>query len=126
MVVFPRKSRRRLPRGALSFDAPGQVVLQLAALASAAALAALLANAARSTLAALVAAVLQSTPTDWTSGPALITTGWVLTFAASTLMFRWGLSRALAAVVVPLFRRRRFECEAYFGPGLKGQPRLDF
>jgi hypothetical protein len=112
MVVFPRKSRRRLPRGALSFDAPGQVVLQLAALASAAALAALLANAARSTVAALVAAVLQSTPTDWTSGPALITTGWVLTFAASTLMFRWGLSRALAAVVVPLFRRRRFECEA--------------
>ncbi|RZJ47610.1 MAG: hypothetical protein EON87_00160 [Brevundimonas sp.] len=125
MVVFPEKSRRRLLRGALSFASPSQVVLQLAALASAAALGLLLANAARNTLAALVTAVLQSTPTDWTSGPALITTGWVLTFAGLTLLFRWGLSRALATAVVPLFRRRRFECEAYFGPGLKGQPRLD-
>lgn len=125
MVTTLGKSRRRLPRGLLSFASPGQVAIQLAALASALALALLVTEAASNTFMALVTAFQQSTPTEWMSANALFTTAWVLTFVGSVALFKWGLSRALATVLVPLARRRRFQSEAHFGPGLKGHSRLD-
>lgn len=125
MVTILGKSRRRLPKGALSFASDGSVALQLTALATGAGLGWLVANAARDAFASLVAAYQQSAPGDWLSGAAVVATVWVLAFVGSTLLFRWGLSRALRTVIVPLARRRRFQSEAYFGPGLKSQPRLD-
>lgn len=89
------------------------------------ALAGLVANAARDAFTALVVAYENSGPGDWLTSTALVTTLWVLAFAGSALIFKWGLSRALRMVVLPLARRRRFQSEAYFGPGLKSQPRLD-
>ena len=125
MVTIFEKSRRRLPKGALSFASEVSVALQLTALAMGAALGWLVADASRAAFASLVAAYQQSAPGDWLSEAALLTTAWVLVFLGSTLLFNWGLSRALRMVIVPLARRRRFQSEAYFGPGLKSQPRLD-
>ncbi len=125
MVTILEKSRRRLPKGALSFVSDLSFGLQLIALTTGMALAWLVANAARDTFAALVAAYQNSAPGDWLTSTALVTTVWVLAFAGSVLLFKWGLSRALKMVVLPLARRRRFQSEAYFGPGLKSQPRLD-
>lgn len=125
MVTILEKSRRRLPKGALSFVSDLSFALQLTALATGMALAWLVANAARDTLAALVAAYQTSAPGDWLTSTAVVTTVWVLAFAGSILLFRWGLSRALRMVILPFARRRRFQSDAYFGPGLKSQPRLD-
>lgn len=125
IVTVLEKSRRRLPKGALSFVSDRSFALQLTALATGMALAGLVANAARDAFTALVAAYQNSAPVDWLTSTALVTTLWVLAFTGSALIFKWGLSRALGMVVLPLARRRRFHSEADFGPRLKSQPRLD-
>jgi hypothetical protein len=125
MVITLEKSRHRHPRNPLSFATRGQLLFQLAALMSASALVLLVAKAANDTFMALVAAFQQSTPMEWMSANALITTVWVLTFAGSALLLKWAWSRALATVLASLARRGRFQSEAYFGPGLKGRSRLD-
>lgn len=90
VVTVLEKSRLRLPKGALSFVSDRSFTLQLTVLATGMAMAGLVANAARHAFTALVAAYQNSAPGDWLTSTALVTTLWVLAFAGSALIFKWG------------------------------------